>query len=111
MLDNATLNHVSAKKCWIDGYSLAVTWMKATPGPGNAREIEEGPGITEIALHPWHARHGDQPGDIETEPISARLAKDERARRHHDSLYVFVAERTPIGSKKGDFSSFPVRDP
>jgi 8-oxo-dGTP pyrophosphatase MutT (NUDIX family) len=79
-----------------------------------AREIWEETGITALVLHPWHAEHDGQPADIDTHPIPARPEKAEGAHWHHDCLYVFVGERTPIERQEEEVSAAvwcPIDDP
>jgi 8-oxo-dGTP pyrophosphatase MutT (NUDIX family) len=69
------------------------------------REIREETGVTAIALHPWHAEHDGQPADIDTHPIPARPEKCEGKHWHHDCLFVFVAERTPLERQEEEVSA------
>jgi 8-oxo-dGTP pyrophosphatase MutT (NUDIX family) len=68
----------------------AAIWLAAQ------REVGEETGVTDLALHPWHAGHDFEPADIDTHPIPPRPAKQEGAHWHHDCLYVFVAPKVPI---------------
>jgi 8-oxo-dGTP pyrophosphatase MutT (NUDIX family) len=65
-----------------------------------AREIREETGVTG-----WHDEHDGQPIDIDTHAIAARLSKGEGDHWHHDCLYVFVVERTPVERQEEEVSA------
>lgn len=57
------------------------------------RETAEETGASDIAQHPWTAKHS-LPVDVDTHPIPANPAKNEGPHLHHDFRFLAVASDT-----------------